>query len=72
MDTVTPLYANYLPDELLLEILSYIPRDRDNQSVIGTFCAVSRYVDSFFPELQPRVWQTQLYEETYISASELN
>jgi hypothetical protein len=42
LDTATPLYVNYLPDELLLEILSYIPRDRDNQSVIATFCAISR------------------------------
>jgi len=44
LDAATPLYANYLPDELLLEILSYVPRDKENQSVIATFCAISRYV----------------------------
>ncbi|CAI6337794.1 unnamed protein product [Periconia digitata] len=38
----TPTYANYLPDELLLEILSYVPRDVEHQHVLATFCAVNR------------------------------
>ncbi|KAF2642978.1 hypothetical protein P280DRAFT_446141 [Massarina eburnea CBS 473.64] len=37
-----PRYANYLPDELLLEILNHIPRDAENQHGLGTFCAVNR------------------------------
>lgn len=49
LDTEPPLYTNYLPDELLLEILNYIPRDRENQSTIAKFCAVSRYVYSQHP-----------------------
>jgi hypothetical protein len=42
LDSAASLYSSYLPDELLLEILSYIPRDRANQSTIARFCAVSR------------------------------
>jgi hypothetical protein len=40
------LPAPYLPDEVLLEILSFIPRDREHQSLIATFCRVQRYVHS--------------------------
>ena len=39
-----PHYANYLPDELLLHILNYIPEGRAGQSTIAKFCLVSRYV----------------------------
>ncbi|KAF1952607.1 hypothetical protein CC80DRAFT_495144 [Byssothecium circinans] len=44
MDMVTqpPRFANYLPDELLIEILNYIPRDAEHQHVLATFCMVNR------------------------------
>jgi hypothetical protein len=35
-------YANYLPDELLLEVLSYIRPGRQSQSLLANFCLVSR------------------------------
>lgn len=38
-------YANYLPDELLLEILEYIqrlPAVHDRQSALARFCGVNR------------------------------
>jgi hypothetical protein len=34
--------SNYLPDEVLLEILSYIPRNRESQSTIAKFCALNK------------------------------
>lgn len=37
-----PKFANYLPDELLLEVLSYIPTGRDSQTLLAVFCLVSR------------------------------
>ncbi|KAF2679492.1 hypothetical protein K458DRAFT_314296 [Lentithecium fluviatile CBS 122367] len=59
MDSSKPVYANYLPDELLLEILNYIPRDRESQSTIATFCAVSRqWYDVAIPTL---------YEAPYVT-----
>ena len=39
-----PNYANYLPDELLLHILNFIPEGRAGQNTIANFCLVSRYV----------------------------
>ncbi|PVH94562.1 hypothetical protein DM02DRAFT_732438 [Periconia macrospinosa] len=42
MDIDQPQYANYLPDELVLEILNYIPRDGRHQPVLANFCAVNR------------------------------
>lgn len=35
-------YANYLPDELLLEILSYFPKGPESQQTLARFCRVSR------------------------------
>jgi hypothetical protein len=37
-----PRWANYLPDELLLEVLSYIPEDPQSQTTLATFCLVNR------------------------------
>lgn len=42
MENLPTRYSSYLPDELVLEILNYIPRDAANQSTLATFCAVSR------------------------------
>ena len=42
-----PQYANYLPDELLLEILAYFPRNKDSQATLAKFCLVNRYVNGF-------------------------
>lgn len=43
-----PLYANYLPDELLLEILAVIQKwdIRSKQPTLYRFCAVNRYIIS--------------------------
>ena len=35
-------WANYLPDELLLEVLSYIPEGPQSQTTLAQFCLVSR------------------------------
>ncbi|KAF2007539.1 hypothetical protein P154DRAFT_420395 [Amniculicola lignicola CBS 123094] len=40
--STSPQYSNYLPDELLLEILSYLPTGREGQHVLAAFCLVSR------------------------------
>lgn len=37
-----PKFANYLPDELLLEILTYIPPGPETQETLATWCLVSR------------------------------
>jgi hypothetical protein len=41
-----PTHANYLPDEILLEVLAYISAwdTRPKQSTLATFCAVNRYM----------------------------
>lgn len=36
-----PRYANYLPDELLLEVLHYITQDTASQPTLASFCRVS-------------------------------
>jgi hypothetical protein len=40
------VFANYLPDELLLEVLSYVHRGEplEKQASLARFCAVNRYV----------------------------
>lgn len=38
-------YANYLPDELLLQVLDFLPRTEESQGVLWNFVLVSRYVD---------------------------
>jgi hypothetical protein len=40
-----PIYANYLPDEILLEVISYIEAwdVRSKQATLAQFCAVNRY-----------------------------
>ena len=38
-------YANYLPDELLLQVLDCLPRNEESQKVLANFVLVSRYVD---------------------------
>ncbi|KAF2752344.1 hypothetical protein M011DRAFT_415704 [Sporormia fimetaria CBS 119925] len=35
-------YATYLPDELLLHVLDYIPRSPESQPTLASFCLVSR------------------------------
>jgi hypothetical protein len=43
MDALShPKYTNYLPDELLLEVLSYIRPGRQSQGLLASFCLVSR------------------------------
>ena len=41
-------HVNYLPDEILLEVLAYIEAwdTREKQATLARFCAVNRYVDS--------------------------
>ncbi|KAF2791137.1 hypothetical protein K505DRAFT_351494 [Melanomma pulvis-pyrius CBS 109.77] len=53
-----PQYSNYLPDELLLEILDYIPKGPASQVTIATFCLVSR---KWYDVAIPR-----LYESPYL------
>lgn len=38
-------YTNYLPDEILLEVLAYIEAwdTRERQATLTRFCAVNRY-----------------------------
>lgn len=38
-------YANYLPDEVLLEVIAYIAAwdARSKQATLAHFCAVNRY-----------------------------
>lgn len=36
------IYANYLPDEILLDILDYIPASPSSQSTLAHFCLVSK------------------------------
>ncbi|KAF2109720.1 hypothetical protein BDV96DRAFT_502378 [Lophiotrema nucula] len=38
----TPRFSNYLPDELLLEILNYIPKEPKSQGILAKFCLISR------------------------------
>jgi hypothetical protein len=52
-------YANYLPDELLLEVLSYIPKHPTSQSTLASLCLVSRQWYNIFIQ--------RLYEDPYIS-----
>ncbi|KAF2709825.1 hypothetical protein K504DRAFT_432796 [Pleomassaria siparia CBS 279.74] len=40
--TLSPRHANHLPDELLLQILDFIPKSPANQSTVATFALVSR------------------------------
>ena len=55
-----PEYANYLPDELLLEILSDIPTGSiESQPVFASLCLVSRQWYSVTIE--------RLYEAPYLS-----
>jgi hypothetical protein len=59
-----PKYANYLPDELLLEVLSYIPTGRDSQTLLAAFCLVSRqWYD---------VAIQRLYEAPYLAGKSYN
>lgn len=37
-----PKFANYLPDELLLEVLSYIPECPASQTTLARFCIVNK------------------------------
>lgn len=41
-----PTYANYLPDEILLEVIAYMEAwdKRSAQATLAQFCAVNRYV----------------------------
>ncbi|PSN70034.1 hypothetical protein BS50DRAFT_302939 [Corynespora cassiicola Philippines] len=56
-----PQYANYLPDELLLEILAYFPRNKDSQATLAKFCLVNRqWYDVAIP---------YLYESPYLAGS---
>ncbi|GME27548.1 hypothetical protein GTA08_BOTSDO02054 [Neofusicoccum parvum] len=51
----------HLPDEILLEILSHIPRSKDSQPVLWAFCLVKRqWYD---------VAVSRLYEEPYLEGS---
>jgi hypothetical protein len=54
----SPRFSNYLPDELLLEILSYLPRGPASQQLLATFCLVSRQ--------WYEVGISRLYESPYI------
>lgn len=38
-------YANYLPDELLLQVLDFLPRTEETQGTLWNFVQVSRYVE---------------------------
>jgi hypothetical protein len=38
----THAFANYLPDEILLEILNHIPAGPKSQPTLASFCLVSR------------------------------
>lgn len=44
-------YANYLPDELLLEVLAYVDQweTLEKQASLARFCAVNRYVPVLAP-----------------------
>lgn len=35
-------YANYLPDELLLQVLDWLPRSEESQKALAGFVLVSR------------------------------
>lgn len=35
-------FANYLPDELLLQVLDWLPMSEENQKVLANFVLVSR------------------------------
>jgi hypothetical protein len=51
-----PTHANYLPDEILLEVLAYIEAwdTRPKQSTLATFCTVNRYTSALlFPKTGP-------------------
>ena len=37
-----PRYANYLPDELLLQVLDWFPRSEESQKALAAFVLVSR------------------------------
>ncbi|KAF2021922.1 hypothetical protein BU24DRAFT_417573 [Aaosphaeria arxii CBS 175.79] len=38
----TNQFANYLPDEILLEVLNYFPKGAESQGQLAKFCSVSR------------------------------
>ena len=54
-----PGFANHLPDEILLDILDYIPKHQRSQSTLASLCLVSRQWYNIFIR--------QLYEEPYIA-----
>jgi hypothetical protein len=39
------MFSNYLPDELLLQVLDWLPVTEENQGTLWNFVLVSRYVD---------------------------
>lgn len=42
-------YANYLPDELLLQVLDFLPQNEESQITLANFVLVSRYVAIYCP-----------------------
>lgn len=44
-------FASYLPDELLLEVLSYVDHwePLEKQASLARFCAVNRYMPRHLP-----------------------